>query len=63
QISERVANEEVLRQLFMQEGRQFGFQSGDVAELTNAIVGQAAMTDWTDTLWKKYGIDRNSLPD
>jgi len=47
----------------MQEGRQFGFQSGDVAELTNAIVGQPAMTDWTDTLWKKYGIDRNSLPD
>jgi hypothetical protein len=34
-----------------------------VAELTNAIVGQPAMTDWTDTLWKKYGIDRNSLPD
>ena len=63
QISERVANEEVLRQLFLQEGRQFGFQSGDVAQLTNAIVGQPAMTDWTDTLWKKYGIDRNSLPD
>ena len=62
-VSERIANEDVLRQLFLQEGRQFGFRSGDVPELTNAIVGQPAMTDWTDTIWKKYDIDRAGLPD
>jgi hypothetical protein len=62
-VSERIANEDVLRQLFLQEGRQFGFQSGDIPELTNAIVGQPAMTDWTNTIWKKYDIDRTGLPD
>ncbi|MEY3457321.1 MAG: hypothetical protein RL215_478, partial [Planctomycetota bacterium] len=58
QVAERLADEAVLRQMFLQEGRQFGFRQGAVADLLNATVLQPATTGWVDSVWKKYGIDR-----
>jgi hypothetical protein len=60
QAAERVANQDVLRQMFLQEGRQFAFRQGPVADLVAATVLQPATTAWVDTVWKKYGIDRNA---
>jgi hypothetical protein len=60
QAAERIANEDVLRQMFLQEGRQFGFRQGAVADLLTATVLQPATTAWVDSVWKKYGIDRSA---
>ncbi|MFM7059487.1 MAG: hypothetical protein ACKO2P_21445 [Planctomycetota bacterium] len=60
QVAERIANEDVLRQMFLQEGRQFGFRQGAVADLLTATVLQPATTAWVDSVWKKYGIDRSA---
>jgi hypothetical protein len=60
QAAERVVNQDVLRQMFLQEGRQFAFRQGPVADLLAATVLQPATTAWVESIWKKYGIDRNA---
>jgi len=60
QAAERVVNQDVLRQMFLQEGRQFAFRQGPVADLLAATVLQPATTAWVESVWKKYGIDRNA---
>jgi hypothetical protein len=45
--------------MFLQEGRQFGFRQGGVADLLTATVLQPATTAWVDSMWKKYGIERS----
>lgn len=57
--TERIADQDVLRQMFLQEGRQFGFRQGGVADLLTATVLQPATTAWVDSMWKKYGIERS----
>lgn len=59
QATERLGDEEVLRQIFLQEGRQFGFRQGGVSDLVSATVLQPASSAWVDSLWKKYEIDRD----
>ncbi|MEY3173583.1 MAG: hypothetical protein RLZZ436_1497, partial [Planctomycetota bacterium] len=63
QVSERIADPEVLRQMFLQEGRQFGFRQGSVADLVAATILQPATTAWVESVWKKYGIDRTAAAD
>jgi hypothetical protein len=63
QAAERVVNQDVLRQMFLQEGRQFAFRQGPVADLLAATVLQPATTAWVESIWKKYGIDRNATPE
>ena len=58
QVTERLGDEEVLRQIFLQEGRQFGFRQGGVADLVSATVLQPSSSAWVDALWKKYEIEQ-----
>ena len=58
QVTERLGDEEVLRQIFLQEGRQFGFRQGGVSDLVSATVLQPSSSAWVDALWKKYEIEQ-----
>ena len=49
--------EDILRQQFLTEGKQFGFSQGAVATvIQNDIAGPTAL-EWEKATWLKYGID------
>ena len=60
---ERSADDEILRQQFLTEGKQFGFQNSALAQLLNNEVGNKASVAWERGIWAKYGIDRDTLPE
>jgi hypothetical protein len=60
---ERSADDEVLRQQFMTEGKQAGFDGTAVQQMLNASVSNPASIAWERSIWTKYGIDRDSLPE
>jgi hypothetical protein len=56
---DRNADEEVLRQQFLTEGKQLSSPTGSgVTELASDIVGTKIRQEWTQALWDKYGVDR-----
>jgi hypothetical protein len=59
---ERTADDDVLRQQFMTEGK-FGFRSGSVGTLLSSAVAVPASMEWEKSIWAKYGVDRDSLPE
>jgi hypothetical protein len=59
---ERTADDDVLRQQFMTEGK-FGFRSGSVGTLLSSAVAVPASMEWEKSIWTKYGVDRDSLPE
>jgi hypothetical protein len=60
---ERSADDEVLRQQFMTEGKQAGFDGTAVQQMLNASVSNPASIAWERSIWTKYGIDRDTLPE
>ncbi len=60
---DRNANEEILRQQFLTEGKQFAFRFGSLANLASAEIAAPANNAWELALWKKYGIDREAPPE
>lgn len=59
---ERSSDDEILRQQFLTEGK-FGFRNSAVSQLLNAAVSNPASIEWERRVWRKYGIDRDMLPD
>jgi len=57
QVTDRIGEEAVLQQLFLTEGKQFGFRSGEISGLVSGLIAQPVMNDWRNTIWLKYGID------
>ncbi|MFN9287454.1 MAG: hypothetical protein ACK6EB_05230 [Planctomyces sp.] len=57
QVTDRIGDEAVLQQLFLTEGKQFGFRSGEISGLVSGLIAQPVMNDWRNTIWLKYGID------
>ena len=60
---ERSADDEILRQQFLTEGKAGGFSSGPVAQMLNAEVSNPASIAWERSIWAKYGVDRETLPE
>jgi len=60
---ERSADDEILRQQFLTEGKQSGFADGPVAQMLNTEVSNAASIAWERGIWAKYGVDRDTLPE
>ena len=60
---ERSADDDVLRQQFMTEGKQAGFDGTAVQQMLNASVSNPASIAWERSIWAKYGIDRDTLPE
>jgi hypothetical protein len=55
--------EEILRQQFLTEGKQFGFTRGAVATvIQNDVAGPTAL-EWEKATWRKYGIDPDERQD
>ncbi|HQZ64194.1 MAG TPA: hypothetical protein PLY87_03925, partial [Planctomycetaceae bacterium] len=55
--------EDILRQQFLTEGKQFGFSRGAVAGLVqNDIAGPTAL-EWEKETWRKYGINPDERRD
>ncbi|HAP06833.1 MAG TPA: hypothetical protein DCR20_03330 [Planctomycetaceae bacterium] len=61
QVTDRIGDEDVLRQMFLTEGRQFGFRSGEISGLVSGLIAQPVMNDWRNTIWLKYGIDLSQM--
>ena len=59
QVVERTADDEILRQQFLTEGKQFGFKDGPVATILNSTVASKASIAWEESIWTRYGIDRS----
>ena len=57
QVTDRIGDEAVLQQLFLTEGKQFGFSSGEISGLVSGLIAQPVMNDWRNSIWLKYGID------
>ncbi len=55
-ISDRIADEPVMRQMFLQAGGAPGGFQGGLPQLVSAEVRQPAMLEWTKSLWTRYGI-------
>lgn len=56
-VSDRIADEPVMRQMFLQAGAApGGFQRGGLPQLVSAEVRQPTMLEWTRSLWNRYGI-------
>jgi hypothetical protein len=49
--------EEILRQQFLTEGKQFGFARGAVASVIQSDVAGPTALEWEKATWRKYGID------
>jgi len=60
---ERSADDDILRQQFMTEGKQAGFDGTAVQQMLNASVSNPASIAWERSIWAKYGIDRDTLPE
>lgn len=60
---ERSADDDILRQQFMTEGKQAGFDGTAVQQMLNASVSNPASIAWERSVWAKYGIDRDTLPE
>lgn len=60
---ERSADDDVLRQQFLTEGKQAGFDGTAVQQMLNASVSNPASIAWERSIWAKYGIDRDTLPE
>ena len=55
--------EDILRQQFLTEGKQFGFSRGAVATvIQNDVAGPTAL-EWEKATWRKYGIDPDERRD
>ncbi|MFN9717882.1 MAG: hypothetical protein ACK58L_04255 [Planctomycetota bacterium] len=58
---ERSSDEEVLRQQFMTEGKQLGTPAGSgVTDLAGEMIGSRIRSEWTQSIWDKYGVNRGS---
>ena len=60
---ERSADDEILRQQFLTEGKAGGFSNGPVAQMLNAEVSNPASIAWERSIWAKYDVDRDTLPE
>ena len=60
---ERSADDEILRQQFLTEGKAGGFSNGPVAQMLNEEVSNPASIAWERSIWAKYGVDRETLPE
>ena len=49
--------EDILRQQFLTEGRQFGFSRGAVATVIQSDIAGPTALEWEKATWRKYGID------
>jgi hypothetical protein len=53
-VTERLADDEVLKTQFLTEGRRTRFSSGPVGELVRGLVSQPASVAWEQSVWDKY---------
>jgi hypothetical protein len=60
---ERSEDDEILRQQFLTESKQFGFRNGAVAQMLASEVSNPASLAWERRIWTKYGVDRDTLPE
>ncbi len=60
---ERSADDDILRQQFMTEGKQAGFDGTAVQQMLNGSISNPASIAWERSIWAKYGIDRDTLPE
>ena len=49
--------EDILRQQFLTEGKQFGFTRGAVATVIQSDIAAPTALEWEKATWRKYGID------
>ena len=49
--------EDILRQQFLTEGKQFGFSRGAVATVIQSDIAGPTALEWEKATWRKYGID------
>jgi len=49
--------EDILRQQFLTEGKQFGFTRGAVATVIQSDVAGPSALEWEKATWRKYGIN------
>ncbi len=63
EVAERSADDDILRQQFLTESKQFGLQNSSVASILNSTVAAPAALAWEREIWSKYGIDRDTLPE
>ena len=57
------AGDDILRQQFLTEGKQFGFSRGAVASLIQNDMAAPTALEWEKTTWRKYGIDPDERRD
>jgi hypothetical protein len=55
--------EDILRQQFLTEGKQFGFSRGAVATVIQSDVAGPTALEWEKATWRKYGIDPDERRD
>ena len=47
----------------MTEGKQAGFDGTAVQQMLNGSISNPASIAWERSIWAKYGIDRDTLPE
>ena len=55
--------EDILRQQFLTEGKQFGFSRGAVATVIQEDIASPTALEWEKATWRKYGIDPDERRD
>ena len=55
--------EDILRQQFLTEGKQFGFSRGAVATVIQSDIAGPTALEWEKATWRKYGIDPDERRD
>ena len=55
--------EDILRQQFLTEGKQFGFSRGAVATVIQSEIAGPTALEWEKATWRKYGIDPDKRHD
>ena len=55
--------EDILRQQFLTEGKQFGFARGAVATVIQSDIAGPTALEWEKATWRKYGIDPDERRD
>ena len=55
--------EDILRQQFLTEGKQFGFSRGAVATVIQSDIAGPTALEWEKAIWREYGIDPDERRD
>ena len=55
--------EDILRQQFLTEGKQFGFSRGAVATVIQSDIAGPTALEWEKAIWREYGINPDERRD